>query len=50
MTGNKTEAIIIRVQPDLKNKLQQLADADRRKLSDFVRLQLEKIAAPKTTK
>ena len=41
---NKTEAIVVRVDPELKNKLQKLADADQRKLSDYVRIQLLKIA------
>lgn len=44
MTKNtKTEAIIVRVAPDLKATLQKLADADQRKLSDYVRLQLLKL-------
>lgn len=45
MTKNttKTEAIIVRVDPDLKATLQKLADADMRKLSDYVRIQLQKL-------
>lgn len=43
----KTNSIIIRVDNDLKQKLQQLADKDRRTLSDFIRLQLEKVANKK---
>lgn len=39
----KTATIIIRVDESLKQKLQQLADNDKRKLSDFIRLQLENI-------
>ncbi|NOT50252.1 MAG: hypothetical protein HOP10_03135 [Chitinophagaceae bacterium] len=50
MTKNtKTEAIIVRVSPDLKADLQKLADADMRKLSDYVRMQLVKLVN-KTTK
>lgn len=41
---SKTETIIARVSPELKEKLQKLADADSRKLSDYVRVQLKKIA------
>lgn len=33
--------IVIRMSEELKKSLQKLADADRRKLSDFVRVQLE---------
>lgn len=44
---NKTEAIIVRVSPDLKKSLTKLAQADDRKLSDFIRVQLQKIASPK---
>ncbi len=40
---NKTETIILRVNSDLKKGLQKLADDDRRKLSDYVRIQLEKL-------
>lgn len=39
--GNKSEAIPLRVTPELKKKLQSLADKDHRTLSDFIRLQLE---------
>lgn len=45
MIHKKTDAIVVRVDSDLKNKLQKLADDDRRKLSDYVRLQLEKIVS-----
>ncbi len=39
----KTETILIRVEPELKNKLQMLANMDKRKLSDYARLQLMKV-------
>lgn len=39
----KTEVIHIRVDGDLKNKLQKMADNDNRKLGDFIRLQLMKL-------
>ena len=38
----KTEVIQVRIEQDVKEKLQQLADADHRKLSDYIRLQLIK--------
>jgi hypothetical protein len=45
---NKTVNINIRVSDKVKNELQKLADIDRRTLSDYLRLQIEKIAvAPK---
>jgi predicted transcriptional regulator len=44
MDENKTHTIIIRVSADLKAKLQKMADMDSRKLSDFIRLQLTKLA------
>lgn len=40
----KDTTIIVRVEESLKKKLQTMADKDSRKLGDFVRLQLEKIA------
>ena len=40
--GNKTEAIVIRVDSNLKTQLQRMADMDSRKLSDYIRLQLYK--------
>ena len=40
---NKSEIIMIRVDPDLKSDLQKMADADMRKLSDFIRIQLQKL-------
>lgn len=39
----KTEMIPIRVDEDLKKKLKDLADKDHRSLSDYIRLQLEKL-------
>jgi antitoxin component of RelBE/YafQ-DinJ toxin-antitoxin module len=39
----KDEVIIIRVEPQLKKDLQQMADKDNRTLSDYVRLQLKKL-------
>lgn len=40
---NKTETIILRVEPDLKADLQKMADMDSRKLADFIRVQLRKL-------
>lgn len=40
-TGTKSETIIVRVDEEIKKDLQKLADADKRKLSDYVRLVLE---------
>ena len=37
--------INIRIDDKTKAKLQLMADKDKRKLSDFIRLELEKIAA-----
>lgn len=42
--------IVIRMSNDLKKSLQKLADADRRKLSDFVRVQLEILVDSKKSK
>ena len=39
----KLEKIGIRVSSELKSQLQKLADEDKRKLSDFIRLELEKV-------
>jgi len=39
----KEKTIILRVEPELKNELQKLADTDSRTLSDFIRLQLKKL-------
>jgi predicted transcriptional regulator len=41
--NKKPTTIILRVSNELKASLQKLADADSRKLSDFVRLQLSKL-------
>ena len=41
--SNKNEAIVVRVDTELKASLQNMADMDNRKLSDFVRLQLMKL-------
>lgn len=43
-TNNKSETILVRVEPELKEVLQKMADKDNRKLSDFVRVQMLKIA------
>ena len=43
----KDTTIIIRVEEPLKKKLQAMADKDSRKLSDYIRLQLEKLAKVK---
>jgi uncharacterized protein (DUF1778 family) len=41
---NKTVNINIRVSEEVKKELTRLAEIDRRTLSDFIRLQLEKLA------
>ena len=40
---NKTETIILRVEPSLKSDLQKMAEMDDRKLADFIRVQLKKL-------
>jgi predicted HicB family RNase H-like nuclease len=40
---NKEETLQLRVEPSLKRELQKMADADNRKLADYVRLQLIKL-------
>lgn len=40
--SKKSVTIIVRVSEDTKADLQKLADKDSRKLSDYVRLELEK--------
>lgn len=40
---NKTETIILRVEPSLKADLQRMADMDERTLADYVRVQLKKL-------
>ena len=41
---NKTVNINIRVSEDTKKELIRLAEIDRRTLSDYIRLQLERLA------
>ena len=41
--SNKTQTLILRVPNELKTILQNMADNDNRKLSDYVRLQLMKM-------
>ena len=48
MMENKTETIILRVSQELKTGLQKMADADQRKLSDYIRIQLEKLVKKNT--
>lgn len=43
----KDTSITIKVSDEMKESLQRLADADRRTLSDFIRLQLEKVITAK---
>ena len=40
---NKTEMVTIRIDKGTKEKLQVLAETERRSLSDYIRLQLERI-------
>lgn len=42
-SDNKTEMLTIRIDKGTKEKLQGMADNDRRSLSDYIRLQLEKL-------
>ena len=39
----KEEIVTIRMEEELKKELQKLADKDHRNLSDFIRLQLERL-------
>jgi hypothetical protein len=39
----KTEVIHIRVDKELRDKLQNMADSDKRTLGDFIRVQLERL-------
>lgn len=39
----KEKVIQVRVEPELRNELQKMADADNRKLSDYIRVQLMKL-------
>jgi predicted DNA-binding protein len=41
--SNKSEIIPVRVAPELKQELLELADRDSRSLSDYIRLQLVKV-------
>ena len=40
---NKTEMVTIRIDKGTKEKLQVMASNDRRSLSDYIRVQLEKL-------
>ena len=40
---NKTEMVTIRIDKGTKEKLQLMAEIERRSLSDYIRLQLERI-------
>ena len=42
---NKTEYLNLRMTKELKDKLQAMADKDSRTLSDYIHIQLEKIAS-----
>ena len=44
---SKDNQIVIRVEPELKKKLQELAKKDRRTLSDYIRIQLENLVEKK---
>ena len=46
----KEEMLHIRIDKDFKDKLQQMADKDNRKLGDFIRVQLMKIIETSTKK
>jgi antitoxin component of RelBE/YafQ-DinJ toxin-antitoxin module len=46
----KEEMLHIRIDKDLKEKLQKMADNDNRKLGDFIRVQLMKIIDTLTKK
>jgi antitoxin component of RelBE/YafQ-DinJ toxin-antitoxin module len=41
----KDEVLNIRIEKELKDELQKLADKDNRKLSDYITLQLKKLVA-----
>jgi predicted transcriptional regulator len=43
----KTESIIIRVEKEMKDKLQRLATEQRRELSDFLRIVMEDLIKKK---
>lgn len=42
--SNKDEILTIRVTKEIKKLLQVLAEKDQRSLSDYIRIQLEKLA------
>lgn len=44
---SKTEMLTIRIDKKTKEILKSMADADRRSLSDYIRLQLERLAEQK---
>lgn len=44
------EMLRLRLTKELKNNLQKLADKDKRKLSDYIRIELEKIVEKAKTK
>jgi len=44
---NKTEVITIRVTPEIKTKLQALADKDHRTISNFLQVAIEKLLTEK---
>jgi predicted transcriptional regulator len=46
----KTAPLSIRIRPDLKAKLEQLAEEDRRSLAGYVELVLERHAEERTQK
>jgi len=50
MEKDKTQTIIIRIGKQLKTDLQLLADKDSRTLSDYIRVQLQKIVDSDKTK
>jgi predicted transcriptional regulator len=44
---SKEDTLTIRIDPDLKKKLQKLAEKDHRKLSDYIHIILEKATEKK---
>lgn len=40
----KDVIVALRIEKELKDKLQKMADVDNRKLSDFIHLHLKKLA------
>ena len=47
-TKEKPEVIVMKVPKQMKEQLQLLANADKRKLSDYIRLKLEIIIEKET--